>query len=65
MGIELLKRDFGISYVNPARTVSGELLRCMPATLQLAGASLLMVIILSLPIGFCVQYTKMAGLTGS
>lgn len=55
--LNCLKGDFGISYVNPARTVSGELLRCMPATLQLAGASLLMVIILSLPIGFlCAVY---------
>ena len=55
--LNCLKGDFGISYVNPARTVSGELLRCMPATLQLAGVSLLMVIILSLPIGFlCAVY---------
>ena len=51
------KGDFGISYVNPSRTVAGELLRCMPATLQLAGASLIMVILLSLPIGFlCAVY---------
>lgn len=52
-----LQGDFGISYVNPARTVAGELLRCMPATLQLAGASFVMVIVLSLPIGFlCAVY---------
>ena len=55
--LDCLRGDFGISYVNPARTVAGELLRCMPATLQLAGASLIMVILLSLPIGFlCAVY---------
>ncbi len=27
-----LRGDFGISYVNPARTVAGELIRCLPAT---------------------------------
>lgn len=47
-----LRFDFGVSYTNPSRTVAGELLRCLPATLKLAGASLLLVIILSLPIGF-------------
>lgn len=47
-----LKGNFGISYVNPQRTVAGELARCLPATLQLAGASLVLVIVLSLPIGF-------------
>lgn len=31
-----LQGDFGISYVNPARTVAGEILRSLPATLQLA-----------------------------
>ena len=35
-----LQGDFGVSYVNPARTVAGELARCLPATLQLAAASL-------------------------
>ena len=55
--LDCLHGNFGISYVNPSRTVSGELLRCMPATLQLAGASLIMVILLSLPIGFlCAVY---------
>ncbi|MEI3282922.1 MAG: ABC transporter permease subunit [Enterocloster sp.] len=54
---DCLHGNFGISYVNPSRTVAGELLRCMPATLQLAGASLIMVILLSLPIGFlCAVY---------
>ncbi len=55
--LDCLHGDFGISYVTPSRTVAGELLRCMPATLQLAGASLIMVILLSLPIGFlCAVY---------
>ena len=47
-----LRGDFGVSYTNPSRTVAGELLRCLPATLQLAGLSLFFVIALSLPIGF-------------
>ena len=49
--------DFGISYTNPSRTVSEELLRCMPATLELAGASFILVILLSILIGvFCAVY---------
>lgn len=44
--------DFGISYTNPTRTVLGEIARCLPATLKLAGLSLVFVIGLSLPIGF-------------
>lgn len=37
--------------------MAGELARCMPATLQLAGVSFVMVILLSLPIGFlCAVY---------
>ncbi|MDL2259687.1 ABC transporter permease, partial [Deltaproteobacteria bacterium OttesenSCG-928-K17] len=47
-----LKFDFGVSYTNPARTVLGEIGRCLPATLQLAGLSLVFVIVLSLPMGF-------------
>ena len=55
--VNCLRGDFGISYVNPARTVAGEILRCLPATLQLAGASLVMVLVLSIPIGFfCAVY---------
>lgn len=42
--ISCLHGDFGISYTNPSRTVAGELLRCMPATLLLAGASFVLVI---------------------
>ncbi|WP_418377957.1 nickel/cobalt ABC transporter permease [Acidaminococcus sp.] len=52
-----LKGDFGISYVNPARTVAGELCRSLPATLQLAAASFVIVLVLSVPIGFfCAVY---------
>ena len=52
-----LQGDFGISYVNPKRTVAGEILRCLPATLQLAGASFVIVLFLSIPIGFlCAVY---------
>lgn len=52
-----LHGDFGISYVNPKRTVDGELLRCLPATLQLAGTSFVIVAVLSIPIGFlCAVY---------
>lgn len=52
-----LKLDFGVSYTNPSRTVLGEIIRCLPSTLQLAGASLFFVIVLSLPIGFlCAVY---------
>lgn len=47
-----LHLDMGVSYTNPARTVVGEIGRCMPATLRLAGMSLVFVIGLSLPIGF-------------
>lgn len=55
--LDCLRGNFGISYVNPARTVAGEMLRCLPATLQLAGVSFVMVILLSLPIGFfCAVY---------
>lgn len=52
-----LRGDFGISYVNPVRTVAGELARCLPATLQLAAASFVIVLVLSIPIGFlCAVY---------
>ena len=53
----VLHGDFGFSYVNPLRSVADELLRCLPATLELAGASLVLVILISLPVGFlCAVY---------
>jgi nickel transport system permease protein len=42
--------DFGKSYIND-RWVLDEILRCLPATLELAAAALAMVIATSLPIG--------------
>jgi nickel transport system permease protein len=46
-----------VSYTNPSRTVLGEITRCLPATLVLSTASLVFVIVLSLPIGFfCAVY---------
>lgn len=54
---DCLKLDFGVSYINPARTVLGEIGRCLPATVQLAMLSLIFVIVLSIPIGFlCAVY---------
>jgi len=55
--LDCLRGDFGNSYVNPSRTVVGEMSRCLPATLQLAGVSFIMVLLLSIPIGFlCAVY---------
>lgn len=55
--IGCLQGNFGISYVNPSRTVAGEITRSLPATLQLAGTSFVIVIALSIPIGFlCAVY---------
>lgn len=54
---DCFRLDFGISYVNPQRTVLGEMARSMPNTLKLAGMSFLLVIFISLPIGFlCAVY---------
>lgn len=49
---DCLHLDFGVSYTNPARTVLGELARCMPVTLNLAFYSLILVIGISIPVGF-------------
>jgi nickel transport system permease protein len=55
--LDCLRLDFGVSYTNPSRTVLGEITRCLPATLVLSTASLVFVIVLSLPIGFfCAVY---------
>lgn len=50
--IDCLHLDFGVSYTNPARTVLGELARCLPVTLALAFYSLFLVIVISIPVGF-------------
>lgn len=52
-----IRLDFGVSYVNPSRTVAGEIARTLPATLELAFASFILVLLISLPIGFfCAVY---------
>lgn len=49
--------DFGVSYVNPTRTVLSEFLRSMPNTIKLATSSFVLVISISIPIGFlCAVY---------
>ena len=50
--VSCLQLDFGVSYVNPTRTVLSEFERSLPATLVLSLTSLVFVIGLSLPIGF-------------
>ena len=55
--VSCLQLDFGVSYVNPTRTVLSEFERSLPATLVLSLTSLIFVIGLSLPIGFfCAVY---------
>lgn len=54
---QILRFDFGHSYINKNRTVAGEILRSLPPTLKLAGTSLLMVIGFSIPAGvLCAVY---------
>lgn len=48
---DLIHLDLGNSYVNNNRTVVGEILRSLPATLTLASISFLIVIFVSIPIG--------------
>lgn len=55
---ECINLDFGISYTNPTRTVLGEISRALPATLKLAGLSLILVIFISLPLGFLTAVYK-------
>ncbi|TCO68729.1 nickel/cobalt ABC transporter permease [Marinisporobacter balticus] len=47
-----LRLDFGVSYINPSRTVWGEFTRTLPDTILLALSSLIIVIIVSIPTGF-------------
>lgn len=55
--VDCVHLDFGVSYVNPSRTVLSEMARGLPNTLKLAGTSFLLVVVLSLPIGFlCAVY---------
>jgi len=55
--MDCFRLDFGISYVNPQRTVLSEMVRGLPNTLKLASWSLVIVIVVSLPVGFlCAVY---------
>ena len=56
--VDSFKFDFGVSYVNPARTVASELKRCLPATLQLALASVVFVFMVSVVLGTLAAYYK-------
>lgn len=46
-----LKLDFGVSYVNPGRTVTGEIARALPGTLYLTGVSMVIIIFFSMILG--------------
>ena len=54
---DCLRLDFGVSYTNSTRTVLDEILRCLPATINLALISLIIVIGVSIPVGIlCAIY---------
>jgi len=46
-----LQGDFGVSFTNTNRTVLDELMRSFPYTLKLAGLSLILLIVISIPMG--------------
>ncbi len=46
-----LRFDFGATFTNNNRTVAGEIARSLPATLELAGAALAIVVVVSLAAG--------------
>ena len=46
-----LHLDFGNTFTNDNRTVGGEILRALPATCELAAASLALVLLVSFPLG--------------
>lgn len=54
---DAMRFDFGISYAKQGRTVAGEILHALPNTLQLSTFAFLLVIVISLPVGFlCAVY---------
>ncbi|OOB79154.1 MAG: nickel ABC transporter permease subunit NikB [Epulopiscium sp. Nuni2H_MBin003] len=54
---DALRFDFGVSYATPQLTVAQKLAAAFPNTLQLASLSFVLVIVISLPIGFlCAVY---------
>lgn len=49
--------DLGVSYAKPGQSVDAQILTALPNTMRLAGISFLMVVLISLPIGFfCAVY---------
>ena len=54
---DCLRLDLGVSYTNTNRTVVSEIARCLPATINLALFSLIIVIAVSIPVGIlCAVY---------
>ena len=54
---DAMKFDFGVSYAQPNLTVAERIIHALPNTLALAGFSFVLVIAISLPIGFlCAVY---------
>ena len=54
---DCLRLDFGVSYTNTTRKVFDEIVRCLPATIDLAIISLVIVIVVSIPVGvLCAVY---------
>ena len=54
---DCLRLDFGVSYTNTTRNVFDEIVRCLPATIDLAIISLVIVIVVSIPVGvLCAVY---------
>ena len=49
---KVARLDFGDTFTNGNRTVLGEIKRSLPPTLALAGASLFLILAVSLPLGF-------------
>lgn len=54
---DCLRLDLGVSYTNTNRNVLDEIIRCLPATINLALMSLVIVIVVSIPVGvLCAVY---------
>lgn len=54
---DCLRLDLGVSYTNTNRTVVEEIARCLPATINLAILSLIIVLVISVPVGIlCAVY---------
>lgn len=56
---DCLRLDLGVSYTNTNRNVLDEIIRCLPATINLALMSLIIVIVVSIPVGvLCAVYNN-------